>query len=114
MHFTPYFKSSEGNGLQLYSNEVLSRDLYLYHRAAALPVTFRCMDEKVHVDPRISRFILPIGCNINMDGTALFVAVATIFITQMNEMQLSVGEIVTLWYAGCVKATIYFKILKLH
>jgi Na+/H+-dicarboxylate symporter len=72
------------------------------------------MDEKVHVDPRISRFILPIGCNINMDGTALFVAVASIFITQMNEMQLSVGEIIALWYAGCFEATICFKNLKLH
>jgi Na+/H+-dicarboxylate symporter len=57
------------------------------------------MDDKLHVDKRISRFILPIGININMDGTALFIAVASIFITQMNELQLSVGEIITLWYA---------------
>ncbi|KDR21109.1 excitatory amino acid transporter-like isoform X2 [Zootermopsis nevadensis] len=63
--------------------------------AAALPVTFRCMDQKVGVDPRISRFILPIGCNINMDGTAMFVAISSFFIAQMNEMQLSTGEIIT-------------------
>jgi len=56
------------------------------------------MDEKVRVDPRISRFILPIGCSINMDGTAMFVAVATFFIAQMNEMQLSLGEIISVWY----------------
>jgi Na+/H+-dicarboxylate symporter len=49
-----------------------------------------------------------------MDGTALFIAVASIFITQMNELHLSVGEIITLWYAGCVKTTIYFKNLTLH
>ncbi|XP_069704267.1 excitatory amino acid transporter-like isoform X2 [Periplaneta americana] len=68
--------------------------------AAALPVTFRCMDEKVRVDPRISRFILPIGCTINMDGTALFVAVASFFIAQMNELHLTLGEIITVCLAS--------------
>jgi Na+/H+-dicarboxylate symporter len=59
------------------------------------------MDEKVHVDPRISRFILPIGCTINMNGTAMFLAVASFFIAQMNELQLSLGEIITVWYVEC-------------
>ncbi|KAF4530504.1 hypothetical protein B566_EDAN017521 [Ephemera danica] len=64
--------------------------------AAALPVTFRCMDQKVKVDPRISRFILPIGATVNMDGTALFVSIASIFIAQINEIPLSMGEYVTI------------------
>ncbi|XP_067009599.2 excitatory amino acid transporter isoform X2 [Anabrus simplex] len=68
--------------------------------AAALPVTFRCMDRKVNVDPRVSRFVLPVGCNINMDGTALFVAVASIFIAQMNEISLGVGEVLTVCLAS--------------
>ncbi|XP_011148456.1 excitatory amino acid transporter isoform X1 [Harpegnathos saltator] len=63
--------------------------------AAALPVTFRLMTEKLRVDPRVTRFVLPIGCNINMDGTALFVAVASIFIAQMNGIFLGFGEIIT-------------------
>lgn len=65
------------------------------HRAAALPVTFRLMTEKLRVDTRVTRFVLPIGCNTNMDGTALFVAVASIFIAQMNGIYLGFGEIVT-------------------
>lgn len=65
------------------------------YRAAALPVTFRLMTEKLRVDPRVTRFVLPIGCNINMDGTALFVAVASIFIAQMNGIYLGFGEIIT-------------------
>jgi Na+/H+-dicarboxylate symporter len=81
-----------------YRHALLNCIIYFDYRAAALPVTFRCMDEKVRVDPRISRFILPIGCSINMDGTAMFVAVATFFIAQMNEMQLSLGEIISVWY----------------
>lgn len=64
-------------------------------RAAALPVTFRLMTDKLRVDPRVTRFVLPIGCNINMDGTALFVATASIFIAQMNGIFLGFGEIVT-------------------
>ncbi|XP_033358487.1 excitatory amino acid transporter isoform X2 [Bombus vosnesenskii] len=63
--------------------------------AAALPVTFRLMTDKLRVDPRVTRFVLPIGCNINMDGTALFVAVASIFIAQMHGMVLGFGEIIT-------------------
>jgi Na+/H+-dicarboxylate symporter len=72
------------------------------------------MDEKVHIDPRISRFILPVGCNINMDGTAMFVAIASFFIAQMNELQLSVGEIITLWYVGYVEPTIHLNNLILQ
>uniref|UniRef100_A0A182S9E1 Amino acid transporter n=1 Tax=Anopheles maculatus TaxID=74869 RepID=A0A182S9E1_9DIPT len=63
--------------------------------AAALPLTFRCMNERLKIDSRITRFVLPIGCNINMDGTALFIAVASIFIAQMSNMTLNVGQVVT-------------------
>ncbi|XP_050077445.1 excitatory amino acid transporter [Anopheles maculipalpis] len=63
--------------------------------AAALPLTFRCMNERLKIDSRITRFVLPIGCNINMDGTALFISVASIFIAQMSNMTLNVGQVVT-------------------
>ncbi len=63
--------------------------------AAALPITFRSMNDKLRIDPRITRFVLPIGTNINMDGTALFISVASIFIAQMSGMTLGFGELVT-------------------
>lgn len=53
------------------------------------------MNERLRVDQRITRFVLPIGCNINMDGTALYLAVASIFIAQMSGMTLGFGELVT-------------------
>jgi len=62
--------------------------------AAALPITFRCM-QKNKVDPRISKFVLPIGATVNMDGTALFVTVASIFIAQMNNIELNAGQLAT-------------------
>lgn len=66
------------------------------HRAATLPITFRCMNDKCGVDPRISRFVLPIGATVNMDGTALFVAVGTCFIAQINEKVLGIGDYATI------------------
>lgn len=53
------------------------------------------MHENNHVDPRISKFVLPIGATVNMDGTALFVTVASIFIAQMNGIDLDAGQLVT-------------------
>jgi len=63
--------------------------------AAALPISFRCMKENNRVDPRISKFVLPIGATVNMDGTALFVTVASIFIAQMNDIPLNAGACAT-------------------
>ena len=63
--------------------------------AATLPITFRCVEENVGVDKRITRFVLPIGATINMDGTALYEAVAAIFIAQMNGITLNIGEVIT-------------------
>ncbi len=64
--------------------------------AATLPVTFRCLEENNHIDKRITRFVLPIGATINMDGTALYEAVAAIFIAQATGRVLSVGDLVAI------------------
>ena len=42
------------------------------------------LERKNGVDPRVSRFVLPIGATINMDGTALYEAIAAIFIAQVK------------------------------
>jgi solute carrier family 1 (high affinity glutamate transporter) protein 2 len=62
---------------------------------AALPVSFRCLEENLGIDMRVSRFVLPVGATVNMDGTALYEAVAAIFIAQMNGVALSFGQVVT-------------------
>ncbi|KAJ7415142.1 Excitatory amino acid transporter 3 [Pitangus sulphuratus] len=64
--------------------------------SATLPVTFRCAEEKNLIDKRITRFVLPVGATINMDGTALYEAVAAVFIAQLNDLELDIGQIVTI------------------
>merc|ERR1719369_2748277 len=62
--------------------------------SATLPVTIKLLEEKNGVDPRIARFVLPIGATINMDGTALYEAIAAIFIAQVRQVPMSVGQII--------------------
>jgi Na+/H+-dicarboxylate symporter len=62
--------------------------------SATLPVTIQCLEQNNHVDPRVSRFVLPIGATINMDGTALYEAVAAIFIAQLRGVPMSLGNII--------------------
>jgi len=64
--------------------------------SATLPVTISAMEKKNKVDPKIARFVLPIGVTINMDGTALYEAVAALFIAQMDGMNLSYGQILAM------------------
>jgi len=60
--------------------------------SATLPVTFRCLEETNKIDKRVTRFVLPIGATINMDGTALYEAVAAIFIAQASGYNLNFGQ----------------------
>jgi len=47
-----------------------------------LPLTLTCVEQRAGVSNRISSFVLPLGATINMDGTALYEAVAVLFIAQ--------------------------------
>ncbi|XP_076045976.1 excitatory amino acid transporter 2 isoform X3 [Oratosquilla oratoria] len=93
-----YFVFTRRNPFKFYFNllEAWVTAFATASTAATLPITFRCMNDKCRVDPRISRFVLPIGATVNMDGTALFVSVGTIFIAQMNEISLGIGEYATI------------------
>ncbi len=60
--------------------------------SAALPVSMECAEENLGVSNSVSSFVLPLGSTVNMDGTALYQGVAAIFIAQVFQMDLSLGD----------------------
>uniref|UniRef100_A0A3Q3A5X8 Amino acid transporter n=1 Tax=Kryptolebias marmoratus TaxID=37003 RepID=A0A3Q3A5X8_KRYMA len=64
--------------------------------SATLPLMMKCVEEKNGVSKHISRFILPIGATVNMDGAALFQCVAAVFIAQLNDRSLNFVQVITI------------------
>jgi Na+/H+-dicarboxylate symporter len=63
---------------------------------ATLPVTMERCEEELGVSEEVSSFVLPLGATINMDGTALYQAVATLFIAQAFALELGFGAQMTI------------------
>lgn len=58
--------------------------------AAVMPLSMEVADKKLGVSSSISDFVIPVGATINMDGTALFQCVTTIFMAQAYGVELNV------------------------
>ena len=58
---------------------------------ATLPLTMETIEKKVGVSNKVTSFTLPLGATVNMDGTALYECVATIFIAQCYNIDLSLS-----------------------
>lgn len=57
-----------------------------------LPLTMTCVERRAGLSSRISAFVLPLGATINMDGTALYEAVAVLFIAQVTGHDLTFAQ----------------------
>jgi Na+/H+-dicarboxylate symporter len=57
--------------------------------SATLPVTMEALRKKAGVDKRVGNFVLPLGATVNMDGTALYEAIAAVFIAQSYGLDLT-------------------------
>lgn len=62
--------------------------------AAVMPITLQVTEEKLNIKPEISRFLVPLGATINMTGTALYQGVATVFLAQVFNVDLSLSSYV--------------------
>ena len=58
---------------------------------ATLPLNIECCN-KMGAEPEISSFVLPLGATINMDGTAIYQAVAAVFIACCYGIDLTIGD----------------------
>src|SRR3989338_4354012 len=69
--------------------EALITALSTSSSSATLPITYRCLTENLKVNKDVTGFVLPLGATINMDGTALYEAVAALFIANLAGIELN-------------------------
>jgi Na+/H+-dicarboxylate symporter len=60
--------------------------------AATLPITMDCVEKNAGVSNKVASFVLPLGATVNMDGTALYEAVAAMFIAQAYGIDLTIWQ----------------------
>ena len=72
--------------------------------SATLPVSMQACDEQLNIHPSVSSFVLPLGATMNMDGTALFEAVAAIFLAYLYGIELSNIAIVTVFLMSMISS----------
>ena len=65
--------------------------------SATLPVSMEVAEKKAGVPKTVAGFVLPLGATINMDGTALYEAVAAVFIANLYNVDLSFIQQVTVF-----------------
>jgi len=56
---------------------------------ATMPVTLKTAEESLKIDPKVSKFVIPFGTTVNMDGTALYQVIAVFFLAQLFSIELS-------------------------
>ncbi|MFA5011563.1 MAG: dicarboxylate/amino acid:cation symporter [Ignavibacteria bacterium] len=64
--------------------------------AATLPLEMEVAEKKLGVSNKIASFVLPLGATINMDGTALYQAVAAMFIAQVYGIEMDLTKQITI------------------
>jgi Na+/H+-dicarboxylate symporter len=63
---------------------------------ATMPVTLKTAEEDLKVDPKVSKFVIPLGTTVNMDGTALYQVIAVFFLAQLFAIELSMISILVI------------------
>ncbi len=63
---------------------------------ATMPVTLKTAEEDLKIDARVSKFVIPLGTTVNMDGTALYQVIAVFFLAQLFAIELSMLSILVI------------------
>ncbi len=69
--------------------------LFSKSSAGTLPVTMASAEDNLHVDTRVSRFVLPICTTINMNGCAAFILLTSVYLIQNAGIDVTAGTLVT-------------------
>lgn len=87
-------KTVGGRSPRAYASALMTALVTAFSTASSngtLPLTMQNVEE-AGVKPEVASFVLPLGATINMDGTALYEAVAVLFIAQVYGIDLSIGQ----------------------
>lgn len=68
--------------------------------AGTLPVNMKNLQEKLDVSREVTSFVLPLGATINMDGTALYMGVCSLFIANVFGVDLTFGQMIMIVFTG--------------
>ncbi len=68
--------------------------------AATLPVNMKNLQEKLGTSREVTSFVLPLGATINMDGTALYMGVCSLFIANVFNVDLTSGQMMMIVFTG--------------
>ena len=68
--------------------------------AAALPVNMKNCQEKLGLSREVTCFVLPLGCTINMDGTALYMGVCSLFVANAFGVNLTTSDMIMIVFTG--------------
>lgn len=68
--------------------------------AAALPVNMKNCQEKLGLSREVTSFVLPLGCTINMDGTALYMGVCSLFVANAFGVNLTTSDMIMIVFTG--------------
>ena len=79
--------------------------LFTKSSAATLPVTLSSAEERLGVNPKVSRFVLPICTTINMNGCAAFILVTSLFVMHCGGIDLNIWQML-LWTVVSVIAAV--------
>ena len=72
--------------------------------SATLPVTLRCAEEHLGVKPSIAGFVVPLGATANMDGTALYEAMAALFVANLTGIELDLTQQLIVFFTSMLAA----------
>lgn len=74
------------------SRDVLLLAFSTSSSATVMPLSIKTAEQEFGVRPSISQFVIPLGATINMNGTALYQSVATVFLAQVYGIDLGIGS----------------------
>ncbi|NPA54274.1 MAG: dicarboxylate/amino acid:cation symporter [Aquificae bacterium] len=72
--------------------------------SATLPVSIEVAETKAGIKKKVAGFVLPLGATINMDGTALYEAIAAMFVASFYGIDLSIGEQIVIFFTASLAA----------